>query len=376
MHGASAAPITYALLERQFEYEKEELLASQLDVLKSGQYILGDVVEKLEEEISAFCGVKYCVSLNSGTDALILGMLALDIKAGDEVITPANSFIASTSAIVHAGATPILIDVKEDQNIDVDLIESKISSKTKAIMPVHLTGRIADMNKIGELSKKYGLFVIEDAAQSFGSRYYEKYSGSMGDIGCFSAHPLKAFNACGDAGFLTTHDKSIYDEVCLLRAHGLKDRNTVAKWGYVSRLDALQAAILRFRLTKIKAYIEGRRKNVTLYRKLLDPLHVFIPPCKSHEYNSFQTLVIQVDHRDKLQNYLKNRGIQSSVHYPIPIHLQPVCEGLGYQLGDMPNTELQAQRILSLPVSQFLTEPEIEYISDKINSFFQKKHYE
>jgi dTDP-4-amino-4,6-dideoxygalactose transaminase len=274
------------------------------------------------------------------------------------------------------GATPVLIDVKEDQNIDVDQIESKITKRTKAIMPVHLTGRVAEMDKIRELAHKYNLFVIEDAAQSFGSKYRDQYSGSLGDVGCFSAHPLKTFNACGDAGFLTTNNEDVGQQVRLLRAHGLQDRNTVIKWGYVSRLDAMQAAILKLRLGKIKSYIEGRRKNGALYRELLDSKHVFIPPCKPHEYNQFQTFVIQVDHRNKLQAYLAEQGIQTSVHYPIPIHLQPISKDLGCKPGDMPQTEYQATRILSLPVSQFLQESEVVYISEKINEFFSKRKYE
>ncbi|HCI49014.1 MAG TPA: transcriptional regulator [Holosporales bacterium] len=366
-------PITYALLERQFQHEREEILKCQLSILESGQYILGEVVENLEKDIASFCGVTYCVALNSGTDALIFGMMALGIKKGDEVITPTNSFIASTSSIIHVGAIPVLIDVKEDQNIDVNQIESKITSKTKAIMPVHLTGRIAEMNKIRALAQKYNLFVIEDAAQAFGSQYHGQYAGSFGNVGCFSAHPLKTFNACGDAGFLTTDNKEIYQQVRLLRAHGLQDRNTVVKWGYVSRLDAMQAAILQMRLGKIKGYIEKRRQNLELYRSLLDLKYVFIPPCKPHEYNQVQTFVIQVDKRNELQAHLAECGIQTSVHYPIPIHLQPVCSNLNYKRGDFPQTEYQADRILSVPVSQFLEDFEIGYVSEKINGFFRGK---
>jgi dTDP-4-amino-4,6-dideoxygalactose transaminase len=363
--------ISYALLERQYEHEKDEIFKVQKSLFETGQFILGSVVEELEIELAKFCGVKYCVTLNSGTDALILGMIAAGIGPGDEVITPPNSFVASTAAIIHVGAKPIFVDVRGDQNIDPGLIEKAITNKTKAIMPVHLTGRIAAMREIQSLAKKYGLLIVEDAAQCFGSQYHGSFSGSFGDIGCFSAHPLKAFNACGDAGFMTTNNEEIYARVKRVRAHGMIDRNTVQEWGWVSRLDTIQAAILRMRLTKIEKYIQDRRKNVELYRELLNPEFVFIPPCKDFEYNSFQTFVIQVDRRDELQKYLLDKGIQTSIHYPIPIHLQPVAKSLGYAEGTMPVTELQAKRILSLPVSQFLAEEEIVYISEKINEFYK-----
>lgn len=362
--------ISYALLERQYEQEKDEIFKVQQNLFETGQFILGSVVEDLELELAKFCGVKYCVTLNSGTDALILGMIAAGIGPGDEIITPPNSFVASTAAIIHVGATPVFVDVAEDQNIDPSLIEQAITDRTKAIMPVHLTGRIAPMKEIQALAKKHKLLIIEDSAQAFGSKYDGNFSGSFGDIGCFSAHPLKAFNACGDAGFLTTNSEEIYTRVRRLRAHGMIDRNTVQEWGWVSRLDTIQAAILRMRLTKIEKYIQDRRKNVRLYRKLLNPDFIFIPPCKDVEYNSFQTFVIQVDRRDELQKYLLDKGIQTSIHYPIPIHLQPAGQGLGYTNGEMPMTELQAKRILSLPVSQFLTEDEIVYISESINEFY------
>ena len=197
--------ISYINLSAQWEDEKEDLLPIIEEVLQSGQYVLGEEVERFEQLIAQSFGVKYCVGLNSGTDALLLGLSALGIKSGDEVITPPNSFIASTSSIVHLGAVPVFVDVKKDQNIDPDKIKDAITNQTKAIMPVHLTGRISEMDKIKEIAKDNNLKVIEDAAQSAGSKYQEIFSGAWGDLGCFSAHPLKNLNACGDAGFITTN---------------------------------------------------------------------------------------------------------------------------------------------------------------------------
>lgn len=223
--------IPYINLVEQWKNEREELLPVLDSVLGSGQYIGGQEVAKFEEDVAKFCGVKYAVALNSGTDALVCGLLELGIQPGDEVITPPNSFIASTASIVHIKAKPVFVDVGEDQNLDPEKLEKAITSKTKAIMPVHLTGRVAAMNEIMRIADKYSIPVIEDAAQSIGSKYDGKFSGSIGKIGCFSTHPLKNLNACGDGGFLTTNDEKIYNSVSRVRNHGLIDRNTVGEFG-------------------------------------------------------------------------------------------------------------------------------------------------
>lgn len=365
--------INYASLDRQYLAEESELRTIFEEVFSSGQFVLGQAVNEFENNVAKYCKVKHCIGVNSGTDALILAMKAAGIEKNDEVITPPNSFIASTSTIVHLGAKPVFVDVDENQNISPDLIEKAITCKTKAIMPVHLTGRIAAMQQITEIAKKHNLLVIEDAAQSFASRYYDKPSGSFGDIACFSAHPLKAFNSSGDAGFILTNNDLLAEKIKRLRNHGLIDRNTVKEWSVVSRLDSFKAAILNMRLKKVDNYIKKRRENVSLYRKLLNPENVFIPKCENYEYNSFQTFVIQVSNRNGLQKYLNEKGIQTSIHYPIPIHLQPAAASLGYKKGDFPVTEKQADRILSLPVSQFLSTEEIEYIGEQINGFFSSQ---
>ncbi|SVD73230.1 uncharacterized protein METZ01_LOCUS426084, partial [marine metagenome] len=268
--------------------------------------------------------------------ALMCGLMALGVSLGDEVITPPNSFIASTAAIVHLKAKPVFVDVLPDQNIDPNLIEKAITSKTKAIMPVHLTGRVAEMNEIMLIANHYKIPIIEDAAQSIGSQLSGQKSGSFGEIGCFSTHPLKNLNACGDGGFLTTNDASIANKVRLFRNHGLVDRDTVERFGFVSRMDVLQANILEYRLLRLSEVIEQRRKNAEMYRKVLKSNYIYVPEERDKELNTYHTFVIQCERRDELRNFLQSKGIKTAIHYPIPIHLQPASVFLGYRNGDFP----------------------------------------
>lgn len=367
----SKIKIPYINLSAQWEEEKNYLLPIINDVFSSGQFIGGDIIEKFESNIASFCNSKYCVALNSGTDALVCGLIALGVKRGDEVITPPNSFIASTSSIVHIGAKPIFVDVQDDQNIDPFKIEEAITDKTKAIMPVHLTGRIANMTEIIKISQKYKIPVIEDAAQSIGSKYKEKFSGTFGKIGCFSAHPLKNLNACGDAGFLITDDFDIWMKIKKLRNHGFENRNLVNEFGYVSRMDTLQASILNFRLKKLEKVISKRRQNAKLYFRALKKLPILLPVEKLLEFNSYHTFVIQTDKRDPLKDFLFRNGIETAIHYPVPIHLQPASNYLQYKKGSFKNTEAQADRILTLPIHQFLKKSDINFINDKIIEFFK-----
>lgn len=363
--------IPYINLVEQWKNEREELLPILDSVLGSGQYVGGQEVAKFEEDIAKFCGVKYAVALNSGTDALVCGLLELGIQPGDEVITPPNSFIASTASIVNIKAKPVFVDVGEDQNLDPEKLEKAITSKTKAIMPVHLTGRVAAMNEIMRIADKYSIPVIEDAAQSIGSKYDGKFSGSIGKVGCFSTHPLKNLNACGDGGFLTTNDEKIYNSVSRIRNHGLVDRNTVGEFGFVTRMDTVQAAILNFRLMRLPQVIEKRRQNAQLYKTLLDKKNVFIPEDKPLEFNTYHTFVIQVERRDELKDHLFSQGIETSIHYPIPIHLQPASRNLGYKQGDFPVAEKQAGRILTLPIHQYLKDADLRKIAQAVNRFYE-----
>ena len=363
--------ISYVNLSAQWENEREDLIPVIESVLASGQYVGGEEVEKFEHEASSTFGVNYVVAVNSGTDALMFGLAALGIGPGDEVITAPNSFIASTASITLLGGVPVFVDVCPDQNIDATMIEEAITPRTKAIMPIHLTGRMAAMEAILKLAAQHNLAVIEDAAQSAGSMLCGRPSGSWGDIGCFSAHPLKNLNACGDAGFITTQNSDIARKVSLMRNHGLVDRDTVSSFGKVSRMDTIQAAILRFRLKTLSKTIERRRSNVEFYRSILDQEVVFHPPDKPDEFNSWHTFVIQVDRRDELRNYLSSQNIETAIHYRVPIHLQPASQILGYTCGDFKVAERQAERILTLPVNQYLAEVEISKVADTINRFFR-----
>ena len=363
--------IPYVNIKEQYRDEKKKLLKVIDNAISLGNWVGGSEIEKFESNISKICKTKYCISLNSGTDALTLALHLLGVRKNDEVITPPNSFIASTAVIIHLGAKPVFVDVKKNQNIDENKIEEKITNKTKAIMPVHLTGRMCEMDKIISISKKYNIPVIEDCAQSIMSKYKNKMSGSWGDVGCFSAHPLKNLNAIGDACYLTTNNRTIYKKIKNLRTHGMEaNRDNVKNFGYVSRMDNLQAGILNFRLKNLKNIIFTRRKNVELYLKNLNLNKVYFPIETLEEFNTYHTFVIQVDKRDKLRQFLKKKGIDTAIHYPIPIHLQKASKFLGFKKGSFPNAEKQSKNILTLPINQYLKEKEIIYICKSINKFY------
>jgi dTDP-4-amino-4,6-dideoxygalactose transaminase len=351
---------------------RKKLISIFEKVLKKGQFIGGDEVTLFEKKIAKLCRTKYAVALNSGTDALTLALHLLGVRKGDEVITPPNSFIASTAAIVHLGAKPVFVDVLNDQNIDPKKIEESITKKTKVIMAVHLTGRMCRMDEIITIAKKNKISVIEDAAQSVGSKYKNKISGSYGDFGCFSAHPLKNLNAFGDAGYLTTNNYKYYKKIKSLSSHGMEKRNIVRNFGYVSRMDNLQAAFLNFKLKNLNSLIKKRRINAKIYFKYLDKKNIFFPKETKNEFNTYHTFVIQVNFRDKLKKYLLKNGIGTAIHYPVPIHLQPAAKYLGYKKGDFKNTEDQAKKILTLPINENLSQNDIRFICEKINKFFIK----
>jgi dTDP-4-amino-4,6-dideoxygalactose transaminase len=351
---------------------KKDFISIFNKTLESGEFVGGSEIKKFENQISKICNTKYAVALNSGTDALTFALHCLGIKRGDEVITTPNSFIATVAAIVHLGAKPVFVDVLPDQNIDPSLIEKVITKKTKAIMPVHLTGRMSKMTEIKSIARKYNLKIIEDAAQSVLAKIDGKVAGSIGDVGCFSAHPLKNLNAMGDSGYLTTNNEKIYKMVKKLSNHGMENRNIVKNFGYVSRMDNLQAAILNYRLKNLDKVIYKRRFNAKIYYKNLNSDYIFMPPEQSNEYNTYHTFVIQIEkYREKLINYLTKKGIGSSIHYPVPIHLQPASKSLGYKSGDFKVVEKQAKNILTLPINENLNGKHIKYICKTVNSFFE-----
>lgn len=359
----------YVDLKIQWTKEKKKLLPIIEKVLSKGTYVIGEEIDRFEKNISKICNTKYAVALNSGTDALTLGLHLLGVKRGDEVITPPNSFISSTTSIIHLGAKPVFVDVLENQNIDPREIEKKITNKTKAIMPVHLTGRVCDMNEIVKISKKYKIPIIEDAAQSIGSTYHGKRSGSFGKIGCFSAHPLKNLNACGDSGFLVTNNLNIFKNAKILRNHGLEERNLVRNFGYLSRMDVIQGAILNYRLKRLKNTIIKRRQNANYYLKKLNRSFYKLIDEKKYEFNSYHTFVLQTSKREKLIEYLKTKGIGTAIHYPVPIHLQPASKFLKYKKGDFPRAEDQSKKILTIPIHQNLTKKQLSNIVFYLNKF-------
>ncbi len=338
---------------------------------RRGDFVGGEEILAFEKKVSQLCEVKYAVALNSGTDALTLALRLLDVGSGDEVITAPNSFIASAAAIVHLDAKPVFVDVLDDQNIDPSKLEGAITKNTKAIMPVHLTGRMCEMDEIMDIAEKHSIPVVEDAAQSIGSKYKNRPSGSIGKIGCFSAHPLKNLNAFGDAGFLTTNSKEISEKAKLLANHGLKTRDVVETFGFVSRMDTLQAVILNFHLDNLEAVISRRKVNASIYSEILNPKFVTFSKARDYALDTFHTFVIQVDKRDALKDFLASEGIGTSIHYPIPIHLQPAASELKISEGTFPVTEKQSKRILTLPVNQYLSEEEIDLIAKKVNYFFE-----
>lgn len=364
--------IDFFNFKTQWKREKAKLLPFLDKVISKGDYVgikCHEVVE-FEKKISKYLNVKHTISLNSGTDAITLGLHAAGIKRGDEVITTSNSFIASTGSIVHLGAKPVFVDVLPNYNIDPKKIIKAITKNTKAILVVHLTGRSCDMKSIMKISKKFKIKIIEDCAQAFGSRYYKKFCGTFGEVGCFSTHPLKNFNSMGDGGFITTNNSKIAKYVGKLRNHGLIDRNKVEFFGYNSRLDNIQAAILNFRLKNINKLINKRRKNAKYFINNLNNNHIFCPSEGKGEFNTYQVFVIQTNKRDKLKKYLLKKGIPTYIHYPIPIHKHQMFKNRNISL---PVTEKLSKKILSLPVHNNLSMKKIEFITKTINSFFKNE---
>jgi dTDP-4-amino-4,6-dideoxygalactose transaminase len=363
--------VPYVNIAEQHARIKEELLAAMGRVIDHGQFVLGPEVSEFENKFAKLCGANYAVGVNSGTDALVFALKALGIGEGDEVITVSSSFVASSSCIILAGAQPVFVDVRDDYNIDPTLIEEAITPRTKAILPVHLTGRPADMGPIMELALAHNLYVIEDCAQAVCAEYNERPVGSLGTIGCFSFHPLKTLNACGDGGAITTNNANVYQEVLNLRNIGLQTRDECVVWSHNSRLDTLQAAILMVKLDFLHEWTERRRANAQMYQTSLAGIpRLRVPKDQPFEHAVYHTFVVEAERRDALREYLSTRGIGTAVHYPIPIHLQKVAESLGYGKGSFPVTERLAKRIVSLPVYPELESDQLEYVVDSIRTFY------
>lgn len=351
---------------KKLRHEIEKVLG---EILESGHFVLGAHVEALEKEIAGYHNVKYAVSLASGTDALHLCLKALDIKEGDEIITTPFTFIAAAEAIVYVGATPIFADIdKQTLNIDPSKIKEKITSKTKAIIPVHLFGRPADMKEIVEIARKYNLKIIEDCAQAFGAKYEDAVVGSIGDVGCFSFYPSKNLGAYGDSGMMITNNPEIYENVKLLRNHGSVAPYKHSFIGYNSRLDEIQAAILRIKLKHVDEYNQRRRKLAQLYTSIINGVSgaVQCPPEIPDVTHVYHQYTIRSPQRTVIQKALKDNSISSVVYYPLPLHLQEAFKYLGYKENDFPQSEAAAREVLSLPIYPELEPEKVEFIAETI----------
>lgn len=370
---AASKTVPYVDLARQHAPLKAEILEAVAGVIDSGHFILGPDVELFEQQLARLCQSHFAVGVNSGTDGLILALKVLGIGPGDEVIVPPNSFVASATAVILAGATPVFADIGQDYNLDPACVAEVLTPRTKALMPVHLTGRPADMDPLQALADQRGLFVIEDSAQAIGARYKGRAVGSLGTLAAFSLHPLKTLNACGDGGAITTSDPQLAEALKIHRNLGLRTRDDCVSWSGNSRLDSLQAAILNVKLRYLDSWTLARRENARIYRTLLaDCEGVQLPSDSPDVYQVYHTFVIQADHRDQLKDYLQAHGIGTSIHYPIPIHLHKAAAGLGYQPGDFPVAEAQAGRILSLPVYPELSPDDLAYVAGQIQAFYQQ----
>jgi dTDP-4-amino-4,6-dideoxygalactose transaminase len=357
--------IPFVDFKRENEALGKELIQTIQDVLKSGCFILGEETKKFEEEFSKYIGVKFGIGVNSGSDALYLAVKSLGISTGDEVITVSHTMISTVDAITRNGAKPIFVDIDpETYLMDVSKIEAKISDKTRAILPVHLYGQSVDISPLMEIAEKYGLYVIEDACQAHGAKYRNLKVGSIGDIGCFSFYPTKNLGAYGDGGMLTTNNKELADEMIKMRNYGQSAKYHHDFVGVNSRLDEIQAAILRSKLRHLNEWNEKRRKTAKLYTDLLSKTEVITPLEKDYAKHVYHLYVIRHKNRDKLQKYLLKHGVQTLIHYPIPVHNQRA-----YVRSDkLPITEKICSEILSLPIYPWLKEDEVKTISKHICS--------
>ncbi len=364
--------VNFVDLKAQYQTIKPEIDQAIEGVISNTAFVLGKAVEEFEKKFAGYCEVRYCLGINSGTSALIMAMQALGIGEGDEVITTPNTFIATAEAISLVGAKPVFVDIQEKNfNLDPNQLEKAITKKTKAIIPVHLYGQTADMDPILEIAEKKKMAVIEDACQAHGALYKGKKAGSLAAAGCFSFYPGKNLGAYGEGGGVTTNSDEIAQKIKMLRDHGSAKKFYHEYIGNNCRLEGIQGAVLSVKLNHLEQWNEKRRKNADLYRKHLQGTSVGLPeemPYAKHVYHVF---CIRVKDREKLIDFLKQKGVFTNIHYPIPIHLQNAYSFLGYQKGSFPVTERCVDEILSLPMFAELTEEQIKYTADCINEFYK-----
>lgn len=362
-------------LVAQHQTIRDEMMAAVTGVFDSQQFVMGAGVEAFEKEMAAYIGVKHAIGCASGSDALLLALMALGIGPGDEVITTAYTFFATTSAITRLGARPVYLDIaRDDFNLDLSQLERAIGPRTKAIMPVHLYGQCARMDRLMEVADRHRIPVVEDAAQAIGASFRGKPAGTIGRIACFSFFPSKNLGAAGDGGLMTTNDDALAADLRMLRVHGMEPKYYHQKVGINSRLDALQAAVLRVKLRHLDRWNDARRANAARYERLFAEAgleEIVRPTVHADSVHIFHQYTIRAPRRDALRAYLQEAGIGSEVYYPVPLHLQECFAFLGHTAGDLPETERAAGECLSLPIFPELTEEQQQYIVDTIAKFYR-----
>ena len=366
----SKLSINHNYLEEQFA-DHDEILNKIKEVVIKGDFTLGSIVDEVEEEYAKLCGTKHAIGVGSGTDALFLSLKSIGVDKGDEVITTSFTFFATVGAIVTSGATPVFVDCGEDLNINPDLIESAITSRTKAIMPVHWSGRPCEMDKINAIAEKHGLYVIEDACHAIKATYKNRPAGSLGDFGCFSFHPLKNLNVWGDGGIITTNSDEHAKRLKLIRNHGLIGRNECVEFAYNSRLDSVQAVVVKHMLAKIENITNSRISNAMyLDNKLSGISEITLPQRDSNLKEVFHLYMFRAKNRDELQQFLISKNIDAKVHYPIPMHLQEAAKKYGYAEGDFPLCEKAGKSVISFPVHEFVSKDDLDEIVHQVKSFY------
>ena len=368
--------VKYSYLEQQFA-DPDPYLNDIRDLARSGDFTLGAAVKEFEERFAGLCGLPYAVGVGSGTDALALSLKALGVGPGDEVITTPNTFVATVGAIVMTGARPVFVDNNREYTIDADQIEQAITPRTRAIMPVHLTGNPAEMPAIMEIAGRHNLAVVEDAAQAVLASIDGKPVGSWGAAAGFSLHPLKNLNVWGDGGVIVTRSPDLWEKLRLMRNHGLGTRDEVVMFGHNSRLDSLQAVVANRLIDQVHCITERRIAHAKRFDEGFAGLegHVILPPRRPGVKQVFHTYVIRAEDRDALVSYLSASGIEAKVHYPIPLHLQKAARYLGYQAGDFPVCEEHCRSIISLPVHQYLTSEQVDCVIDRVREFYLGRNY-
>ncbi len=358
-------------LKPQYPQLKSKLIPEIMDVIENQAFILGPKVAKVEQELADYIGTKFTVGCSSGTDALLMALMALDIGPGDEVITTPYTFFATAGSIARSGAKAVFVDIDPQTYLmRVDQIEKKVNLKTKAIMPVHLFGQCVDMEPLLQVAGKYNLKVIEDAAQAIGSGYKGKNAGSMGDIGCFSFFPSKNLGGFGDGGLVSTNNEELYERLKGLRVHGGQVQYHHNEVGLNARLDSLQAAVISVKLPHLKDWTEGRRRNATMYNNLFkDNKNIVTPVAEEDRYHIYNQYVIRVANRDALKAHLQENEIGCAVYYPLSLHQQRCFANLNYVKGDFPESEKAAEATLALPVFSELSPEQINFVAETVNNF-------